>query len=473
MLKKIYNSSILNSWMSNIIVIISMLIAIPVVITKLSIEAVNVWFLFATIVSLTQGIVLGFSSTFSRFISYVYAGVSLNEVHTLKDKKELIHGDINLLELEKILNVIKPLYLILSILFVFLLSIMGYYFLDKPISMMENSSEGWSAWYIVLISSGIILYLNFYQVFLDGINKIALVQRIISIVNLFGLFVILLVLIFIPSLFSITLIYQLISMITFLTIAYFSSKNIKNLNLNIHILSFDKDIFLLIWATAKKSLYTTILANIVKHISSIIVAQLLSPAQSASFQFTKRIFDVIERFTITTFQAKLPVFARLRGRGDISSFTQLLLKTQYITYFIFLLGYMSFLFFGNYIVNFIGSKVELYNELIVLFGFSVLITRWVGMNLAVSNQANSVIEHFVITLSSIIYFVLIYLFIDTLDFYIFPIAQLIAMLLISPIIIKKVYPTYNTNFFSYEYKIFIPLILIMIIISYFGLLYIL
>ena len=465
MLKKIFHSSILNSWFSNIIVIISMLIAIPFVITKLSIEEVNVWFLFATIVSLTQGVVLGFSATFSRFISYVYAGVSLNEVTTLKEKNHISHSEINILELEQILNVVKPLYFILSIVFFFLLSFMGYFFLSKPISMMQNSTEGWYAWFTVLFTSGIVLYLNFYQVFLDGINKVALVQRIIGIINFFGIFIILLVLIFIPSLFSITIIYQFILLVVSITIAYFSKKNMNELALNINIYSFDKNIFFLIWKTARKSLYTTILASIVKHISSLIVAQLLPPAQSASFQFVKRIFDVIERFTATTFQSKIPMLSRLRGRGDIRSFSKTLAKTQYITYSVFLVGYSIFLLFGDLIVNLIDSTIQLNNILIIAFGFSILITRWTGMNLAVSNQANNVVEHLAISVSSVIYFLLIYIFIDDISVYIFPIAQIFAMFLISPFVVKQVYQTFNSDFLIYESKILLPVFIATTIIS--------
>jgi len=468
MLKKIYNSSILNSWFSNLIIVISMLIAIPIVITKLSIEAVNVWFLFATIVSITQGIVLGFSSTFTRFIAYTYAGVSLNEISNLKEKNELSHGSTNLIELEKILNVIKPLYFILSLIFLLLISLVGYLFLSKPISMMDNSAEGWNSWFIVLFSSAIILYLNFYQVFLDGINKVALVQRIIGIVNTFGIFLILAVLFFIPSLFSITLVYQFISIITVSIVAYFSMQNMKLLNLRINIKKFDKKIFLLIWDTAKKSVYTTILASGVKHISSLIVAQLFTATQSASFQFVKRIFDVIERFTATTFQSKVPRLSQLRGQGDLISFSKILRKTQYITYSVFFLGYSIFLFFGDTLTQMIGANIEINNQLIIWFGLSVLITRWAGINLLISNQANNVIEHLAISVSSLIYFIFIFIFIDTLNIYVFPIAQIIAMLVISPFLIKYVYPTFNTNFFKYEVKMIVPISIITLIISVLG-----
>ncbi len=469
MLKKIYNSSILNSWFSNVVIIFNMLIALPFVITKLSVEAVNVWFLFATIVSLTQGIVLGFSSTFSRFISYVYAGIALNEVKHLAEKKKISHGDTNLAELEKILNVIIPLYFLLSTIFLIILSIIGYIFLKNPILSMEDPSEGWLAWSIVLISSTFILSLNFYQVFLDGINQVALVQRIIGLVNLIGLSFIIIVLVYIPSLISITIIYQFVSLSTMLVISFFSYKKMKSMGLKTNFHSFDIATFFLIWDTAKKSLFTTIIANIVRHISSLIVAQLLPPAQSASFQFVKRVFDVIERFTTATFQSKLPLLSRLRGRGDINGFTMILKKIQYISYAVFLLGYVIFLFLGEHIVNLLNSEIFIDKKLIVAFAFSILATRWTGIGLAISNQSNKVIEHWAIAISSALYFILIFLFIDKLGFYAFPLAQLTSMLLISPLIIYQVYNTFNTKFILYEKRMLFPIILTTFLISLLGL----
>jgi len=463
--EKLFKSTIFNAWFSNAIIIFSMLIAMPIVLMKLSIEEVNVWFLFATIVSLTQGIVTGFSSTFTRFIAYSSSGVSIDEFRHLKEKKTINFAEINTTQLNKILNIMKPIYFGLSILFFIILYLVGHFFLTTPISMMSNYNDGWIAWYIVLISSTFILYFNFYQVFLDGINKVILVQRIIAIVNFIGFFIVVFILTFYPTLIYITLVYQLVSFLTFFIVMIYSKKYMKRYKVDIKVLSFDKELFMLVFESAWKSGVTTIVANIVKHISSLIVAQMFSPSQSASFQFIKRIFDVIERFTVVTFNSKIPVFAQYRSRGDIHSFKRLLFKVQALSYSAFTIGFLIFLFFGNIVAELLNAKIVLDPILIILFGFSVLLTRWAGMKLAISNQANYIIEHVAIFIISTSFFTFVYLFIDYFGLHVFPLAQIVAILLLAPFIIKKVYNTFEASFINHEKTLLIPTLIVMIVLS--------
>ena len=84
MLNYFLNSSILNSWFSQVVILLSSLIAIPIVITTLDVEEINVWFLFATVLAMSQGVLFGFNGTFTRFIAYSYAGVKIEEFRNQK-----------------------------------------------------------------------------------------------------------------------------------------------------------------------------------------------------------------------------------------------------------------------------------------------------------------------------------------------------------------------------------------------------
>jgi hypothetical protein len=79
LIKKIYNSPIFNSTTNNVIILLSSIIAIPFVISKLNVEEINVWFLLMSIVAISQGVLFGFNTTFLRFISYSYSGVNISE----------------------------------------------------------------------------------------------------------------------------------------------------------------------------------------------------------------------------------------------------------------------------------------------------------------------------------------------------------------------------------------------------------
>lgn len=468
MLKIIINSPIFNSWFSNLVILFSSLIAIPIVITKLSVAEINVWFLFASVVTMSQGVLFGFNGTFARFTAYSFSGIKIEEFCKIKFKSNSqFLSQIDQKEFSKIFYLMKNVYVILSVVYLIVLMLLGFFALDKPISTLSHPNDGWLAFLIIVITTTMTLIFGYYQVFLEGINKVALVQRTLGIVNLFGLPFILGVLFIAPSLISIVLVYQLITTVSILAIVYFGIKEKRNLHIKNSENIFDKTLFMVVWESAWKSGITTIIANVVKHISAILVSQLFPPAQSASFLFTKRLFDVIERFTMTTFQARLPMIAKYRGRGDFNALMPFLRQTQYISYTIFFLGYFILLFFGNEILSLIKSNVELGSfTLIMFFSFATFLSRWGGMTLAISSQSNHVVEHINAIIVAIVFFTIIFFFYKKMGIDVFPFAQMMAMLVVMPFIAKLVYGTLHTNFLAYESRVMFPFFGLLLLINF-------
>ena len=467
MLKRIVNSSIASSWFNTAVITFSAIIAIPIVITKLTVEEVNVWFLIGTIIAISQGLINGFSITFMRFIAYVYSGVALNEFKNIKVKlEEHYSSNIDKEELEEILHLMSLLYAAIAFLFLVTLFIAGYFILKNPISAINGShDEAWTAWYIVLGISSINLYLSYFKVFLMGINQIALIEKTSGLINLIGLLAILFVLFFSPSLLNIVAVYQLISLFTMIALLIIAIKKTRSLGIKLRGFKFNKSVLTIVWESAWKSTITTISANLIAHISGILVAQYFSPALSASFLFTKRIFTIIERFTQTTFQARLPIIAKFRGRGDYNKLIPLLKQTQRIAFSVLLSFYVMLLLLGDYFLAFFDTNVELGGTmLLVIFSFSILLRRWSGMNMGVSNQANYILDYITVPVGGVVFFAII-IFFKHLGINIYPLAQVISIIAISPIIIVKYYKVIKTNFISYERNVFLPALVLLCIIN--------
>ena len=91
-----------------------------------------------------------------------------------------------------------------------------------------------------------------------------------------------------------------------MSLFFIAKKEIRNLGIiNVRNFKFHYSVFILVWESWKSTI-TNISSNIINNISGILVANYFNTAQSATFLFTKRIFNVIESFTQTTFQARLP-----------------------------------------------------------------------------------------------------------------------------------------------------------------------
>lgn len=467
MIHRLLNSSILNSWFSNVVILVSSLIAIPIVITNLDVQEINIWFLFASVVAMSQSILFGFNGTFARFISYSFSGVKIKEYQVIKHKNNINFNEtFCVLELSRIFYLMRNIYFFLSICFLFVLIIIGYFVLRHPVNLLTYPNEGWTSWMIIVASTTYTLSFGYYQVFLEGINKVALVQRTIGLVNLIGLPFILGILYFYPTLIAIVFIYQLISLITTTCIIYFAILERKKLGIKSSKNKIDKELFAIVWESAWKSGITTILANIVKHISAVLVAQLFSPAISASFLFTKRLFDVIERFTMTTFQARIPIIAKLRGQGDFKKLIPFLRQTQIMSFSVFLVGYSILLFFGESVLEIINSNVELVNfNLIILFSFATFLSRWGAMNMLISNQANHVVEHYNALIGSSVFFIVIYFLYGSLGINVFPVAQILSFIAVIFLFIKNVYPSIQETFYNYEKRLMLPMLGVLILIN--------
>ena len=72
----------------------------------------------------------------------------------------------------------KKVYFFLSILWFFILSIFGTWFVMDLILQLKNPLEGWISWGFIIVLSSIRLYSIQYNALLLGKNKIALLRRI-------------------------------------------------------------------------------------------------------------------------------------------------------------------------------------------------------------------------------------------------------------------------------------------------------
>lgn len=426
--------------------------------TKFSVEEINVWFVLSSIIALSHAVLFGFNSTFTRFISYVYGGVKIGEFSNLKTKNKLNRSDcIDKIEFSNVYSLMRLVYIAISFIYLSVLILLCFIFLEKPIGYLQDKINGWSSVIVILISTTFTLLMGHYQVLLTGLNKVFIVQRVIGLVNLFGIILVVYVISEYPSLLSLVLVYQTIQITSILIIIYYARKELKHLGINFKYQSFNSELFKIVWASAWKSGLTSIVTVLFKYSSSLFVSSNFSPSVSASFLFTKKIFDILEKFTSKTFHARLPNIAIYRGQGNLEALIPYLKNTFVICYISFIVLYSLFLFIGEYFIDIINSSVKLGSmHLIILFSFSVLLNRWSGMLLSVSNQANYIIEHLTGFLVLIIFFIFIYFTYNILGLYSVPIGQIIAILLISPFIIIKTYKSFFTKFFVFEKRVFLP-----------------
>ena len=192
-----------------------------------------------------------------------------------------------------------------------------------------------------------ILIHNYYQIYIEGINQVIKIQTLAAKLAIMNFVVILIVLLLNPTLINIIAAYQSLGLLNLLFMMRLAKKVNNSLLTRLPKMSFQKKIFKVVFETAWKSGVTTVIATTIKHISGVLVSNLMSPTQSAPFLFTKRIFEIIDQFTMAVFKAMIPRMALLRGQGDFKVFIPLVRTLFYLAYGTFIISYLSFIIFGN------------------------------------------------------------------------------------------------------------------------------
>ena len=464
--KKLSNFNTLKSlssaWLFGGLSAISGVILLPFILNKLSPEEINVWFLFFLITGISEMVVFGFNITFSRFVSYTIAGIHYHNFNKIKNNTQTKKG----LNIQKQLSEIFTLCIITfgAIAFIYLIigSSFGYLALKKPISFLTDSSVGWNSWVIIIFGNFIRILLYVFPIFLQGMNKMSIYYNILSFQRIAYITMALSVLYFSPSLLSLSIASTLsliIVSLLFWLVFYLKNKEIKVLKIN-------KDLFYTIWDSAWKSGITKIIAPILQYISGIIFAQFASPFASSSFLLTQRIFDIILQLSDITFNNFLPKIAFLRGNNNFNDLNNLIKKVSLLSFSIFVLGYLIFLFFGENLLLMTRSNVALApKNIIILFSFAYLLGRLGSNQLNLANQANQVIEHKNILIYAVSYFFFLFLFIKDMSMWVFPTAMIIAQIISLLFIVNRSYKLYNTKFIEAEKMSFIPVYVILLVIN--------
>jgi O-antigen/teichoic acid export membrane protein len=455
-----------SAWFYSALNLISGLVILPLVLNNFNVEQINVWFLFFTVVSLSELVVFGFNITFSRFVSYTIAGIPFKKFQTIKDNS-LTDETINVNhQLSQILTINTLIFILIACLYLVVILLVGHFALSKPISFLETPSNGWTAWYILVFGNFFRIITYVFPIFLQGMNKMSIYFNVQSAQKVTYLVVAFYVFYFSPSLINLSLAMTLAILVSSLLFAYYFFKY-KGA---IIFLKFNKFLFYVIWDSAWKSGITKIMAPIIQHISGVIFAQAASPVLSASYLLTLRVFNLLQQFSDITFDTFIPQIAMLRSQNKFDQLSKLIFKVCTLCYTIFVFGYLMFILFGSYLLDLIGSSTNFASPLVItLFSFAYYFNRLGGFQLNLSNQANNVIEHKALLIYSILYFGCLFIFIDDLNMWIFPFALIIAQLGTYIFTLPRSYKSYNTTFFQAEKFSFIPILIILIVINLFYL----
>lgn len=441
------------------------MIPYPIILHKFDINQINFYLLLLLVSSISMSIQSGFMSSFSRYLSYTYSGNSISQISSISSTFRIQGTKINLKDFAGVFRVSRTVYLYLTFIYILMLILLSIIFLQKPIYKLNDQFEGYISVCILIFTSGINLYFNLFSIYLTSIQRVNTIQVQNIISGIITFFLLIISISYITKVYHLIILIQsgslILSGLIFYKAFYARNKLLKS----IWNVKFDKKYFKLIWNESKKSALSTIFAGVTSNISGLIVNSFFSPIISTSFLLTKKVYDILGELSMTPFNSFIPDFSILRSSGDIISFNKKVKYYLRLSYLFLISSSICFIYLNPFIIKIFNWKISFLNTFqLWLFLLYLLISRWSGVMLFVSNISNKVVEHKNIITNLLFMLIGFYFFYNRISVDILLYILILGQLFSSSYIITETYKLINSTFWDFEKKTSIPIFIFILII---------
>jgi O-antigen/teichoic acid export membrane protein len=379
-----------------------------------------------TIISFQIIVDVGFSPTFSRVIAYAMGGAKVDDLKSPKDQN---NGQANWETLELICSEMRVIYSRLGLLWPMLLVLFGTLALVKPISHTQNTLSAWIAWGVILIVSTVTIRGNIYGTYLQGINKVALLQRWQAITSLGAIVTSFLVLILGGGILGLVIAHQGWQLLNILRNCWMSGVVEDG-----HFKSFargkkSKKVFDAVWPSAWRSGIGVFMSYGLIQASGIMYAQVGSAAGVASYLLALRLIETVSSFSQAPFYSKLPTLARLFSESRENELIRVAKRGMILSHWTYITGFISLGLIGEPLLKFIGSNANFPTKMLwILLGLGFFVERYGAMHIQLYSTTNHIIWHIANGVMGIIYLIVSIVFFQFIGVYAFSIGILAGYL---------------------------------------------
>lgn len=464
-IETLLKSSTFTTWLSFLTKALSFVVVLPLILNRYSPPDISLWHLFLTVWSFQMVFDAGFGSAFVRIIAYGSVGVKNFQFSEIEEKIPETIQDIPFLKAT--LQVMKSFYLVLAIVCFLILITFGTYFFKKPILEASFVSLGWKNWYFFVLTYPLLIWGNIFVNFLIGNQFIPQLRNGETVFNLLSILTVSLLGYLQCNIHWLIFSYQCWFVLGVLRNFLICKIFLGHINLSTVQESARKHVKDLVLANALKSGIGVAMAQGVTQGTSLLYAQVTSPALLASYLVGLNIANSIKSFAQAPFYSKLPLLATLMGKGQKKKLSEVSSLNMRRVYVIFLFFFLLTTFTHQYIFELIDSKVAFPDlKIWFLIGFGILIERFGAMHLQVYSTTNHIIWHWLNGVTGLILLVFFIFTLPIIGLYAFPIGYVFAYLCLYSWYIPRIsYKLLGTSFLKFESNVFIPVILIYMIIS--------
>lgn len=437
----------------------------PLLLSRFGTTDINLWYLYAAVLSLQMVLDAGFGSAFVRVIAY--GTVGLNDFSGLRASSTAVSstGEFSESFVATTYRLMLDVYRVLGLVALGTLGLFGTWVFRLPILESSDPSAGWLCWGFFALTFPVILWGNVYINLLQGTHNVALVRRWDTLFNLFNSVSTIGVMLFVPNVYLLLLLSQSWMLAATLRNYYLVRQKYPFLQTTPADESEKSEIKKNLIPSALKSGVGILMSQGIIQGSAFVYAQLASPAALASYLIGLNLIQLIRNFAQAPFYSRLPELASYTGKGDIERLKAVARKNMFRVYAIYTLGFFAVTLFHRPIFQLIHSNVAFPDPLLWgLLGLAFLMDRFGAMHLQLYSTTNHIIWHTLNGITGVLMLVLSAVAYRYMGIYAFPFSMLVAYgCCYSWYAPYKSYQFIQENFWTFEKKGVIPFTLILLI----------
>ncbi|QMW04582.1 lipopolysaccharide biosynthesis protein [Spirosoma foliorum] len=466
---KLWNSPTITTWASFLSKSFNVTIVMPLILSRLTTGDVNLWYLYATVISLQILLDAGFGSAFVRVIAY--GTVGFNDFTKLQSGVFLSSDEDGFNEsfITTVYHLMMKVYKLLCLIGLLILITVGSWAFMHPIQESSQAKLGWLTWGMFSITFPIILWGNVYLNLLQGTHNVPLVRRWDTLFNLISSASCIILLIIYPNVYILVIVTQFWMLVAVYRNYRLVANKYPFLKQNLPDTDKMNEIRKNVVPSALKSGLGLIMSQGIIQLSGFVYAQLATPAALASYLLGLNLIQAIRNFAQAPFYSRLPELAAYTGKGDIDQLKNVARRNMFRVYLIFSIGFFSVTFLHEPLFKLIHSNIVFPDpRLWGLMGLAFLVDRYGAMHLQVYSTTNHIIWHTLNGITGVLMIGLSIFLYPFMAIYALPVSMLSAYVLCySWYAPYKSYKFIKTSFFQYEWNTFLPFILILILFTFF------
>ena len=321
----LWNSPTLTTWGRQLVSALRLVALTPLLLTRLNHTELACWYLFGAVNLFGDLVFTRLQALFSRMIAIALGGANdLSPI--LRPGEKRGDGSPNWPMIYRLYATLGTIQAVFSFLLTAIAFAIGVISLNHLLQGYPNPGMIWTTFYVFTVSSFLIYNFSKFGVALEGLNKLALANRLHVIFDLLSLLSGVIALAFGGSILTLALIMQAFVLLGGLRGWLLLRMVDGGVMRGAPGYGLDRQILVWAWPPAWKGFISQFASYGVVQMSGIILANHANAAMVASYLFALRIQSMIQQFASAPFVSQTPLFARLLSEGRLAELRERILR---------------------------------------------------------------------------------------------------------------------------------------------------